>query len=79
MSPTVFKDGAYRFYFFSREEKRIHVHVTGPDGEAKFWLEPIVALAMSQGLSKRQLTKLQDSVEKNYGQIINAWKEHFGS
>ncbi len=79
MSPTVFKDGAYRFYFFSREEKRIHVHVTGPDGEAKFWLEPIVALAISHGLSKKQLTKLQDSVEKNHDQIVSAWKEHFGS
>lgn len=35
----------YRLFFFSREEKRKHVHVTSPDGEARFWLEPIVALA----------------------------------
>lgn len=31
--------------FFSREESRMHVHVSHPDGEAKFWLEPSVALA----------------------------------
>jgi len=55
MSPTVFTEGPYRFYFFSREEPRMHVHVTSGDGEAKFWLEPIVSLASSQGYSKRQL------------------------
>ena len=40
MSPTVFRYRSYRFYFFSREELRMHVHVFSPDGEAKFWLEP---------------------------------------
>lgn len=47
MSPTVFREGPYRFYFFSREETRMHVHVQGPDGEAKFWLEPSVELAQN--------------------------------
>ncbi|MCB1940364.1 MAG: DUF4160 domain-containing protein, partial [Rhodocyclaceae bacterium] len=44
MSPTIFRDGSFRFYFFSREEPKIHVHVQCPDGEAKYWLEPVVAL-----------------------------------
>lgn len=35
MSPTVFREGEFRFYFFSREESRMHVHVSHPDGEAK--------------------------------------------
>ncbi|NJN37011.1 MAG: DUF4160 domain-containing protein [Nitrospiraceae bacterium] len=29
----------FRFYFFSREEARMHVHVYCDRGEAKFWLE----------------------------------------
>jgi hypothetical protein len=41
MTPTVVKEGAFRLFFFSREETRIHVHVNHPDGEAKFWLEPV--------------------------------------
>jgi len=45
MSPTVFKESGYRFFFFSREEERMHVHVTSGDGEAKFWLEPDIELA----------------------------------
>jgi hypothetical protein len=43
MSPTVFKEAGYRFFFFSREEERMHV-LSG-DGEAKFWLEPEIELA----------------------------------
>ena len=34
MSPTVFREGGFRFYFFSREETRMHVHVQAADGEA---------------------------------------------
>jgi hypothetical protein len=40
MSPTIFREAGFRFYFFSREEPRMHVHVQCADGEAKFWLEP---------------------------------------
>lgn len=55
MSPTIFREGGYRFYFFSREELRMHVHVCSAQGEAKFWLEPVIALAQNAGLSPRQL------------------------
>lgn len=40
MSPTVSRDCPFRFFFFSREERRMHVHVQSADGEAKFWIEP---------------------------------------
>jgi len=45
MSPTVFREEGYRFFFFSREEQRVRVHVLSADGEAKFWLEPEIELA----------------------------------
>jgi len=54
-SPTVFKYKNYRFFFFSNEEDRKHIHITSPSGEAKFWIEPIVALADYHGFSERQL------------------------
>lgn len=79
MSPTVFKSGSYRFYFFSREEPRKHVHITCPDGEAKFWIEPIVSLATSTGLSKKQLKEIQSLVESHIDEISKAWKKHFGN
>jgi len=45
MSPTVFRESGYRFFFFSREEKRMHVHVISSEGEAKYWLEPEIELS----------------------------------
>lgn len=77
MSPTVFKSGSYRFYFFSREEPRKHVHITCPDGEAKFWIEPIVSLATTSGLTPRQLKEIQSLVERHFDEISKAWKKHF--
>jgi hypothetical protein len=77
MSPTVFRIGKYRFYFLSREEDRPHVHVKCPDGEAKFWLEPILSLAAYTGLSKKQLTYLHEVVESRKDEITKAWNKYF--
>lgn len=78
MSPTVFKYKNYRFLFFSREENRIHIHVTSPDGEAKFWITPEVSLAKNYGFSENQITELKKMIEEHKNDITNAWREHFG-
>lgn len=77
MSPTVFRYKSYRFFFFSREEERSHIHVSSPDGEAKFWLEPIVSLAENYGLLPKQLKELQEIVEEKRDEIKKSWQEHF--
>ena len=77
MSPTVFRYKNYRFFFFSREEKRIHVHVNSSEGEAKFWLEPIVALAYNYGLTERQFKEIQNIIEVRRDEIKQSWKKHF--
>jgi Domain of unknown function (DUF4160) len=51
LPPTVFCDGEFRFFFFSREKSSLHIHVSHPDGEAKFWLNPSIELARNIGLS----------------------------
>lgn len=78
VSPTVFRVGPYRFFFFSREEERLHVHVASSEGEAKFWLEPTVALASYEGLDAKQLKRLERIVEENEHEIRRAWQTHFG-
>ena len=78
VSPTVFRDGSFRFFFFSREEARLHVHVISPTGEAKFWLEPTVELARSHGLSEHDLSRARRLVEEREDVIRDAWTEHFG-
>ena len=78
MSPTVFRAGKFRFFFFSREETRPHVHVETPGGEAKFWLNPEVTLAGNWGLSTTELRKAHDLIEEHEGEIHQAWHDHFG-
>lgn len=57
----------------------MHVHVTCPEGEAKFWLEPTLALSDYHGLSQKHLRDLQKIVEERKDEIKKAWKQHFRS
>lgn len=79
MSPTVFREGPFRFFFFSREETRVHVHVQSADGEAKFWLEPAIELARNYGLSATDLRQVEQSVKNREQEIRDAWNDHFSS
>jgi Domain of unknown function (DUF4160) len=78
VSPTVLYDGKYRFFFFSREEKRMHVHIHSSEGEAKFWLDPIPTLVESHGLSAKQLNQIGKLVEEHLNEIKRSWEKHFG-
>ena len=77
MSPTVFKEDGYRFFFFSREEERMHVHIVSVEGEAKFWLEPEIELAKNYHFSRKQLKEIELLVEAHYHELISAWQQHF--
>ena len=79
MSPTIFREDGFRFFFFSREEPRIHVHAWCADGEANFWLEPAIELAQNYGLNKRQIRAAEQLLRKHEKDIRAAWHKHFGS
>lgn len=57
----------------------MHIHVSHTDGEAKFWLEPQIELAMNQGLSQKQLSEASILVQGHHEEICNAWRIHFGN
>lgn len=78
MSPTVLRAKGYRFFFFSREEPRPHVHINGADGEAKFWLEPEIPLVRNQGLSRIQLREIEQIIEEHEDDLRAAWNTRFG-
>jgi hypothetical protein len=78
VSPTIFRTGRFRFYFFSREEPRPHVHVASADGEAKFWLDPLGELARNQGLTDRDINEIRGLIEERAQEIRDAWDRHFG-
>ena len=76
-SPTVFRDGPFRFFFFSREEERLHIHVQSTDGEAKVWIEPEIELARNYELSEQDLSRVLQLVADHEQEIRDAWHRHF--
>jgi hypothetical protein len=78
VSPVIFREKGFRFFFFSREESRKHIHVRSADGEAKFWLEPEIELAEAYRFNGSQLK----TIEIQSGSVtmsLSAWKKYFGS
>lgn len=55
----------------------MHVHVVSPDGEAKFWIEPTVALVAYAGFSVKELNYLRKIIEERKDEIVKKWEKHF--
>ena len=55
----------------------MHVHVISPDGEAKFWLEPEIELAVNRGFKSVEISELQRIVEERQNEIRDHWRRHF--
>jgi hypothetical protein len=77
--PTVFRDGPYRFFFYSCDkEKPQHVHVEREDRVAKFWLNP-VRLQRSGGFSRTELVRIQKVISRCQDELMEVWNEYFHS
>lgn len=55
------------------------MHVVSPDGEAKFWLDPQIELAMNKGLASVELSEIRRVIEERHNEIREHWRRHFGS
>ena len=75
--PTVLRIKGYRFFFFSREELRKHIHIQSQNGEAKFWLEPQIELSKNYKLSRKELNEIEKIIEDNYNLFIKTWEQYF--
>ena len=53
------------------------MHVQHATGQAKFWLEPAVALAQNHGLGHRQISMAFRLLKENEDEVRAAWKDHF--
>ena len=57
----------------------MHIHVISPEGEAKFWLEPRVELAVNNNLRPIEVRELERIVEERQHEIRQSWQRHFNS
>ena len=55
----------------------MHIHVQSAHGEAKFRLEPSLALARNTGLSGAELRSIEEIIEEHMDEITSAWHKHF--
>ena len=79
MSPTVFKEDGYRFFFFSNENNEpAHIHIQRDTMLAKFWLKP-VTLASSTRFSSKELKQLERLVIEHKKLLLEAWNDYFSS
>lgn len=78
MSPTIHREGPYRFGFFANEGKEPpHIHVSREKMHAKFWLTPAVSLAHAAGFSSVELRELQRITEQHRARFVEAWNVFF--
>jgi len=74
--PTVLRIGSFRFHFYSDEgTEPPHIHVRCPDGECKFWLEP-VALARNRGVSPHNLREIERLVFEHRQIFMDKYHEY---
>lgn len=55
----------------------IHVHVSSGDAEAKFCIDPEIALVENNGLKPREVRQAMMAIEENKEVIIERWNEYF--
>jgi hypothetical protein len=67
-----------RFFFFSREEERMHVHVSGEGGQGKVWVESRIEVARVHGLSDQAVAVALELIREREDEIRGAWNRHFG-
>ena len=74
--PTVLRIGPSRFHFYSEESNEpAHIHVRSPDGECKFWLEP-VRLARNRGLAPRDVREAERLIFEHQELLIGRFHEY---
>ena len=50
----------------------MHVRVMGPNGEAKYWIEPTIGLARNFGLTPAEITEALRLVQEHEDEIRRA-------
>ena len=77
MSPTFLNEKNYRFFTWSKEETRRHVHVLKDNKQCKFWLEPTIKMAENNGFKKFELNEILKIITDNETKFNSKWDEHF--
>lgn len=78
--PTVMRIANLRFYFYSKEEGRPHIHVGNASGtkvpEMKIWLDTL-EVARLKGFSRKAERDILKFVKDHEELFLGKWEEFF--
>lgn len=80
--PTVFTVGNLRIVIYPNDHAPPHVHVVGPDGEAKVRIggrRRHPSLISNNGLTARELARALVVIDENIEVLRQAWRQHHGT
>lgn len=73
--PTVLRENGFRFFFWSNEgNEPAHIHITKGDGNAKYWLEPMIC-DFIKGFNQGEKRQIEQIITDNHQFLLNAWNE----
>lgn len=76
---TVYRAFGFRFVIFANDHSPPHIHVLGPDGEAKILLEPSgVQLDWVVGIGRSDMRRILSETEREQARLIAKWREIHG-
>lgn len=78
--PKILEWHGCRFFSYANEGTPLepcHIHVRKGACEAKFWIDPDVALVSSYGFSSQELNDLQDVIDDQEQLIRRKWNDFF--
>jgi hypothetical protein len=77
MSPTILRQGPYRFFFYSGDRNEPpHVHVERDNYTVKIWLTP-TRLQYNRGFRSSEIREIMRIVEKFQEELLERWYEYF--
>lgn len=75
--PTVFREGPYRFFFWSADSvEPPHIHVERDRHQVKFWLLP-VELAGETPFADHETRRIEWLVRREQQRLLQAWYDTF--
>ncbi len=75
MSPTIFTVGNLRVVIYPKDHQPPHVHVIGPDGEAKFELKNFECIFV-RGFSKGDVRRMKTFLRERKTLLKEAWDDY---
>lgn len=75
MSPTIFQVWNLRIVIYPKDHEPAHVHVVGPDAEAKFDIKTLECME-NHGFSEKSLRRIKEYLKDRKMNLLEVWDDY---